>query len=80
MTIDFSREFLGWCVVINFGLLMWWLAMIIFARDWVHKMHGRWFRLTAEQFDLVHYAGMAFFKIAIFLFNVVPYVALRIVG
>jgi hypothetical protein len=36
--------------------------------------------LSVERFDAIHYAGMLFFKICIFLFNIVPYFALRIVG
>lgn len=42
--------------------------------------HGRWFRLALERFDAVHYAGMAMYKIAAVLFNLVPYLALRLAG
>jgi len=31
-----------------------------------------------DQFYAIHYRGIIYFKIAIFLFNVVPYLALRI--
>jgi len=43
-------------------------------------MHSKWFNIPVEKFDAIHYAGIAFFKISIFLFNLVPYFALRIVG
>jgi len=33
-----------------------------------------------ERFDDVNYALMGFFKLSIILFNIVPYLALRIVG
>ena len=42
-------------------------------------MHGKWFRLSGEQFDALHYGGMAMFKIGILLFNLVPLIALDIV-
>jgi hypothetical protein len=42
--------------------------------------YGRWLHLSVEQFDALHYAGMALFKIGILLFNLVPYIALQIVG
>jgi hypothetical protein len=32
-----------------------------------------------EQFDAVHYAGMALLKVGIILFNLAPYVALRMI-
>ena len=46
----------------------------------MYRLHGRWFQLSVQQFDALHYAGMAMFKIGILLFNLVPYIALRIVG
>ena len=79
MTVEQIREVLGWCAVINIGLLLWWFLMFALARDFVYRLHGKWFRLTPERFDAIHYAGMAFFKIGIFLLNIVPYLALRIV-
>ena len=37
------------------------------------------FNVSVEAFNAIHYAGMALFKIGIFLFNLVPYWALLIV-
>ena len=80
MNIEFMREFLLWCTIINFGLLIvWWLGFVV-ARDWMHRLHGKWFRLSDERFDAAHYTGMAMFKIGIMLFNLVPLVVLYIVG
>jgi hypothetical protein len=79
MTIEQIRDVLAWCSVINIGLLLWWFLMFALAHDFVYRLHGKWFKLTVERFDAIHYAGMAFFKIGIFLLNVVPYLALRIV-
>ena len=80
MNIEFMREFLLWCTVINFGILMvWWLFFAV-ARDWVQGIHGKWFRLSDERFDAAHYTGMAIFKIGIMLFNLVPLIVLYIVG
>ena len=38
------------------------------------------FQLSRQQFDIIHYAGMGIFKLGIILFNVVPFVALRMIG
>jgi len=80
MTIDTVRRALLWCSIINIGLLLWWLIFITVAHDWVYRFHGKWFKLSEQKFDAIHYAGMAFFKIGIFVFNIVPYLALLIVG
>ena len=80
MTLEIVRSTLAWCTVINWGLLLLWLLFFIYGRDWMHRLHGRWFKLSYETFDAIHYAGMALFKTAIIVFNLVPYLALRIVG
>ena len=80
MSIETLRYALLWCAVINYGVMLVWFLFFILARDFMHRLHGRWFRLSREQFDMVHYAGMAIFKLGIILFNLLPYVALRIVG
>lgn len=80
MTLEMIRGALLWCAAINYGLLLLWFLFFLLAHDWLHRLHGRWFRLSVEQFDALHYAGMAFYKIGILLLNLVPYVALRLVG
>ena len=80
MTLEIIRDALGWCTVINFGLLLWWFLFFTFAHDRTYRMHSRWFNLSTDRFDTIHYAGIAIFKIGIFLFNLVPYLSLRIVG
>jgi hypothetical protein len=80
MNIETAREALLWSTVINFGVLLCWFLFFQFAHDWMYQFHSRWFRLSVEQFDGIHYAVMAVYKIGIILFNLVPYVALRIAG
>ena len=79
MTVDIFLGVLGWSAVINFGLLMWWFLWILFAHDFVYRIHSKWFKVPVEKFDAIHYAGIAFYKITIIVFNVVPYLALRII-
>jgi hypothetical protein len=74
------RDVLLWCAVINYGVLLVWFLFFILAHDFMHRLHGRWFRLSVEQFDALHYAGMGIFKLGIILLNLVPYIVLRIVG
>jgi len=80
MTVETLRDFLAWCSVINIVLLLFWVLWLQLAHDFVYRVHGRWLKLSEERFDALHYAGMLFFKICIFVFNIVPYLALRIVG
>ncbi len=79
MTVDIFLGVLGWSAVINFGLLTWWFLWILFAHDFVYRIHSKWFKISAEKFDAIHYAGIAFYKVTIIVFNVVPYLALQII-
>ena len=79
MDIYQIRDFFLWCSIINVGLLLWWFVILSVAHDWVYRWHSRWFKLPVETFDSIHYAGMTIFKIAVFMFNIVPYVAMLII-
>jgi hypothetical protein len=80
MSTEVMRNFLLWCTIINYGVLIVWFLIFVLARDWMHRIHGRWFHLSDEQFDALHYAGMTVFKIGIILFNLVPFIVLCIVS
>ena len=78
MTIEVVRRALLRCTVINYGILLVWFLVFILAHDWIYNLHDRWFRLSVEQFDMLHYAGISIYKIGIILLNLVPYIALHI--
>lgn len=80
MNVEIMRNFFLWCAIINFGLLILGVLIITLAHDWVYRLNRRFFPLTVEQFDAINYAWLVFFKIGILLFNLVPYIALRIIG
>jgi hypothetical protein len=80
MSIEVTRSFLLWCTVINYGILLVWFLVFVFAHDSIQRIHGKWFRLSGEQFDALHYAGMSILKIGIILLNLVPFVVLSVIG
>lgn len=80
MTVEFIAAILGWCTLINFGLLIWWFLFAVIAHDWTYRLHTKWFKISQEQFDAIHYSLMGVFKIGVITFNLVPYLALRIVA
>ena len=80
MSIDVLRNFFLWCAVINYSVLMVWVVLLMSPHDWLYRLWGKWFPLTAQQFDVINFGGIALYKLGILLFNLVPYVALRIVA
>jgi hypothetical protein len=80
MRIALVHEVLLWCTILNYGVLVVWFLCFLLAHDGLYRLHSRWFHLSRDQFDALHDAGMALYKIGILLFNLVPYIALCIVG
>jgi hypothetical protein len=79
MTTAEMKDVLLWCVGLNYAILLIWFGVFVFAHDWMYGMHGRWFKLSVETFDTIHYAGLAVYKIGILLLNLVPLLALCLV-
>jgi hypothetical protein len=80
MNIATTCSFLLWCAVINYGILIVWFLVFTLAHDSLHQLHARMFHLSKERFDSINYAAMAFYKIGVLLLNLIPYIALRLVG
>ena len=78
MDIETLRRFLAWCLTLDLAFLIFWWVLFSFGKTWIYGMHGKWFKISPETFDTIHYSGMAGFKILIFVFNLVPYLALRL--
>jgi len=72
MNIQELQQFLLGCLGLNYLLLLIWSGLVIFAHDWVYKLHSQAFMLSIETFDAIHYAGLALYKIAIIFFNLIP--------
>ena len=79
MTVEVILAVLGWCTLINYALLIWWFLFLALAHDWTYRLHTKWFKIPLEQFAAIHYSLMGVFKIGVIIFNLVPYLALRIV-
>jgi hypothetical protein len=79
MSVETARSFFLWCSVINFILLLVWAGVAIFGRSLLIKLTARLFHLTIEQIDLLNICGITLYEMGIFLFNLVPCIALYIV-
>ena len=80
MTIQTLTDFFMWCVIINGALLLFWAMIFMAAPELVFRTQRKWFPLSREVFTIVMYSFLGLFKIFVLIFNVVPLVALLIVG
>lgn len=78
MNIAQLTTFFGWCSVINFAVLLFASIAVVLLKDWVMAIHSRWFDLPKETLGAIYMKYLAYYKIGILLFNVAPYVALKI--
>jgi hypothetical protein len=69
------RCFLGGIV-----LLSAWFLCFAFAGDCIYRLHSRWFSIPRPAFDTLHYALMGLTKIALILFFLLPWIAIRLVS
>jgi hypothetical protein len=76
MAANEIKGVLLWCAGINYGVMLVWFAVFVFSHDWMYRLHTRWFKLSVETFDALHYAGLSIYKIGVILLNLVPLVAL----
>lgn len=80
MTLPQLTEFIGWMTVLNFGILIVVGLMLIVLKPVVLSVHNKIFGLSETNLTRAYFRYLANYKILIFVFNVVPYVALKIMG
>jgi uncharacterized protein DUF6868 len=80
MTFNQIRDVLMWCSIINIGILLFWFLFLAFAHDLVYRLHTKWFKISPETFDIIHYSGIIFYKFCVGIFNIIPFIAMLIVG
>ena len=79
MTVENTLAVLGWCMVINFGLIIIWALALVFAPNLTYRTQRLVTRISQEDFELTIYKLIGQYKLGVMLFNFAPYVALRIV-
>lgn len=79
-TMETLTTFFGWCSAINIGLLMLTSLSLLVMRGTITKIHSKLFGLSEEDLARAYFQYLAQFKIAVIVFNLVPYIALRVMA
>lgn len=80
MNIQSLTTFFMWCTIIDGGILILWVGFSSLAPDLVYRTQSKWFPIPRETFNVVIYSFLGFFKILFLVFNLIPYIALLILG
>tara|TARA_B100000586_G_C19889313_1_gene334266 strand:+ start:195 stop:428 length:234 start_codon:yes stop_codon:yes gene_type:complete len=75
MSIESLRELLGWCSLINGGLLVIWFLLFILG---FYNFQSKWFSIPELEMNKIHIKGMTYFKLSICMFNLAPYIVLSL--
>ena len=80
MQIEEIRTFFMWCSVINMGLLTISFIACSLAGNLIYRIHSKLFPIPREKFNGILYALFGLYKILIFAFNIVPFIALSLIN
>ena len=71
---------LGWSTVINLLMLAFTAIMVMVMREWMVRMHARMFGVSEVDLPRMYFQYMAQYQIAIFVLNLAPYIALKVIA
>ncbi|MFY0639575.1 MAG: hypothetical protein JXR16_00920 [Bermanella sp.] len=69
---------LGYCGLINMGILVFWFAALLLGGEFMMNFHTRLFGASSEKIMLVHYQLMGMYKLLNFMFFLVPWLVLTL--
>ena len=78
--ISTITTFLGWCSIINIGLLAYSTVMLTIFREPVKRIHSKLSGVEQESLEAIYFNFLGNYKLAILVLNVVPYCALKIMS
>lgn len=80
MDIVSVTSFFGWCSVINIGILSFTALFLMLFKDSLVAIHSQLFNLEQKVLLSIYFKYIAGYKVLILMFNLVPYVALKIIA
>ncbi len=78
MSTESLTQFFGWCTVINLAMLLLATLVLVPMRASISGIHAKMFGLQEAEMSRAYVQYLSQYKVAIFIFNLVPYLALRI--
>jgi hypothetical protein len=80
MDIQTLESFFMWCTILNGSIYLLWVMFYFFVPDFVYRVQSNWFPIPRETYNAIIYSFFGLFKVVFIVFNIVPYVALLIIG
>ena len=78
MNIGTIRAFFMWRSILNGGLLVFTALVCAFGKQWIYRVHSKWYPIPRDAFLVVIYSSIALYRILFITLNLTPYLALSI--
>jgi hypothetical protein len=69
-----------WCTILNGALLIFSSLLCTFAGGWIYSLHRKFYPISRDAFNIAIYSFIGLYKIVFLTFNLIPYLALLIMG
>ena len=79
-SLETLTEFLGWCAAINLGVLVVAAISASLMRGMMVNIHTKLYGLDEADLTRQYFQYLAPYQLAIFVLNLVPYIALKIMA
>lgn len=73
-------SFLGWCAVLNIGLLLFAAFIVVVFNTQIRAVHVKYVSIEQKSLNTMYFSLLGRYKVAIITFNLVPYFALKIMA
>ncbi|MGB0454469.1 MAG: DUF6868 family protein [Bacteriovoracaceae bacterium] len=71
--------FFGWSAIINMIMLMIIFLLLTVFKTFVLNIHAKLFKIEKETLPHYYFSYLALYKLLNFFFNIVPFIALKLV-
>lgn len=78
-TIETVTVVLGWCTVLNLGMLAFTGVIVMAMRKLMMQVHARMFGVNETELPGLYFQYMAQYQLGILILNLAPYLALKII-
>lgn len=78
MNINELTMFFGWCTLINMVVLSVSTIFLTVFRDFVIGTHSKLMGIEASELPMLYFKYLANYKVVVIVFNLAPYIALRL--
>ena len=77
MTVDVLTSFLGWCLVLNFGLLLLFLFVATVFKDGLARINAKMFGVSESDARDMMFRSFYTYRVLFGFFNVIPWLVLH---